>query len=123
MKESLLTILVVSAICLTSCSKKRQDFETAKGAISQELVSGDTARFCSVNEATFSTKNGDRSIRLWVDTENRIGGRVRTHFEVTIDAKTGAVKGATCLECAAEDEKQKLPEAMGELQKLASPSK
>jgi len=30
------------------------------------------------------------------------------------------VKGATCLECAAEDEKQKLNEAVAELQDLPS---
>jgi hypothetical protein len=122
MKSFLLLLLVISAIFLTSCSKQRKDFETAKNAVGQELVSRDTARFCSMSDATFSTKNGDRSVKLWVDTDNRIGAHVRTHFEVLIDARTGAVKGATCLECAAEDEKQKLPEAMAELQ-APSPSK
>ena len=31
--------------------------------------------------------------------------------------------GAKCVECAAEDEKQKLNEAMAELQELTAPSK
>ena len=48
---------------------------------------------------------------------------VRTHFEVTIDSKSGLVAGAKCVECAAEDEKQKLNEAMAEMHELTAPSK
>ena len=47
---------------------------------------------------------------------------VRTHFEVMVDPKSGLVAGAKCVECAAEDEKQKLNEAMAELQELTTPS-
>lgn len=54
---------------------------------------------------------------------NLAGAFVRRHFEVTIDPKSGLVSGAKCLECAAEDEKQKLNEAMAELQELTTPSK
>ncbi len=62
-------------------------------------------------------------VKLWVDNRNLAGVLVRTHFEVTIDPKSGLVKAATCLECAADDEKQKLNEAMAELQGLTSPTK
>lgn len=123
MKPRVLIIFVISAMSLTSCSQKNQDFEAAKAAVAQELVSADTAHFCLMSEAAFSTKNGDRFVKLWVDAENKLGSHVRTHFEVTIDPRTGAVKGATCLECAAEDENQKLNEAVAELQKLNSPSR
>lgn len=109
------------AVCLFSCSHKRKDFEAAKTAVAQELRSPDTARFCTVDQAEFSAKDVTRTVKLWVDNRNLAGVLVRTHFEVTIDSKTGLVKGATCLECAAEDEKQKLNEAMAELQTLTSP--
>jgi hypothetical protein len=59
--------------------------------------------------------------RLWVDNRNVAGLLIRTHFEVTIDPTNRSVKRATCLECAAEDEKQRLNEAMAELQSLPSP--
>jgi hypothetical protein len=62
------------------------------------------------------------AVILWVENRNLAGLLVRTHFEVRIDPKSGLVTGATCLECAAEDEKQKLNEAMAELQALTSPS-
>ena len=62
-----------------------------------------------------------RTIKLWVDNRNLAGVLVRTHFEVTIGRKSGLVKGATCLECATEDEKQKLNETVTELQMLTSP--
>jgi Zn ribbon nucleic-acid-binding protein len=39
-----------------------------------------------------------------------------------VDPKSGLVAGAKCVECAAEDEKQKLNEAMAELQELTTPS-
>jgi hypothetical protein len=113
-------LLVVS---LTSCSEKRKDFDTAKTAVAQELRSPDTAQFCTIDQAEFSTRNSGRMVRLWVDNRNLAGVFVRTHFEVTIDPKSGLVKGATCLECAAEDEKQKLNEAMTELQGLTLPTK
>lgn len=116
-------MLACLAMFSSGCSKKGQDYEAAKAAVAQELVSADTSHFCPINEAFFSTKDGNRSVKLWVDTENRLGAHVRTHFEVTLDPKTGTVKGATCLECAAEDEKQGLNEAVDELQKLNSPSK
>jgi len=61
-------------------------------------------------------------VKLWVDNRNLAGVLVRTHFEVTIDPKSGLVKGASCLECAAEDEKQKLNLAVAELQALTPPS-
>jgi hypothetical protein len=116
-------LIATFALALTSCSQKNHDFEVAKSAVAQELVSADTTRFCPISEAMFSTKNGARSVKQWVETQNKLGRQVRTHFEVTIDPKSGSITGATCLECAAEDENQKLPEAMTELQKLTSPPK
>jgi hypothetical protein len=118
MKSILPRFVVVLAMGLTCCSAKRNDFETAKSAVAQELLSPAVARFCPMNEAVFSMKNGARSVKLWVETRNSIGALVRTHFDVTIDAKSGLVKGAACLECAAEDENQKLNEAMAELQAI-----
>jgi hypothetical protein len=120
----LLLTMFVLAVSLASCSQKRKDFETAKTAVAQELRSPDTAQFCTVDQAEFWTRNGaqGRAVRLWVDNRNLAGVLVRTHFEVTIDPKSGLVKGVTCLECAAEDEKQKLNEAVAELQGLTSPS-
>jgi hypothetical protein len=109
------------AVSLFSCSHRRKDFEAAKTAVAQELRSPDTARFCTVDQAEFSAKDAMRTVKLWVDNRNLAGVLVRTHFEVTIDSKSGLVKGATCVECAAEDEKQKLNEAMDELQTLTSP--
>ena len=122
MKLILPFTMVVLAISLVSCSHKAKDFETAKTAVAQELRSPDTAQFCTVDQAEFLTGNGMRVVRLWVDNRNLAGVLVRTHFEITIDPKNGLVKGATCLECAAEDEKQKLNEAMAELQGITSPS-
>ena len=119
---SLLLILFAAAVSLTSCSQKREDFETAKTAVAQELRSPETARFCTVDEAEFFGRDEAHVVRLWVDNRNLAGLLVRTHFEVTIDPTNRSVKGATCLECAAEDEKQKLNEAVGELQGLTSPS-
>jgi len=122
-KPILLLTIVVLAVSVTSCTHKRKDFETAKSAVAQELRSPGTARFCTVDEAEFSTRNGVHAVRLWVENRNLAGVLVRTHFEVTIDSKSGLVTGARCLECAAEDEEQKLNEAVAELQALASPSK
>ncbi len=122
-KLILLVTICVLAVSLFSCSHKRKDFEAAKTAVAQELRSPDSAQFCTVDQAEFSTKDAMRTIKLWVDSRNLAGVVVRTHFEVTIDPKSGLVKGATCLECAAEDEKQKLNEAMAELQELTSPTK
>ena len=118
-----LLLIFALALALGSCTHKREDFETAKAAVAQELRSPETARFCSADEAEFATRNGARTVRLWVDNRNSLDTLVRTHFEVTIDPKSGKVTGATCLECAAEDEKQKLNEAVTELQGLTSPSK
>ena len=112
--------ICVLAVSLFSCSHKRKDFDAAKTAVAQELRSPDTAQFCTVNQAQFSAKDAMRTVKLWVDNRNLAGVLVRTHFEVTIDPKSGLVKGATCVECAAEDEKQKLNEAMAELQTLTS---
>ena len=111
------------AISVGSCSHKQKDFETAKNAVAQELRSPGSAQFCTIDQAKFSTRNSGRVVKLWVDNRNLAGVLVRTHFEVTIDPKSGLVKGATCLECAAEDEKQKLNEAMAELRGLTSPTK
>ena len=122
-KLILLVTICVLAVSLFSCSHKRKDFEAAKTAVAQELRSPDSAQFCTVDQAEFSTKDAMPTIKLWVDSRNLTGVVVRTHFEVTIDPKSGLVKGATCLECAAEDEKQKLNEAMAELQGLTSPTK
>jgi predicted rRNA methylase YqxC with S4 and FtsJ domains len=113
--------ICVLAVFLFSCSHKRKDFEAAKTAVAQELRSPGTAQFCTVDQAEFSAKDAMRTVKLWVDNQNLAGVLVRTHFEVTIDPKSGLVKGATCLECAAEDEKQKLNEAVAELQALTSP--
>jgi predicted rRNA methylase YqxC with S4 and FtsJ domains len=113
--------ICVLAISLFSCSHKRKDFEAAKTAVAQELRSPGTAQFCTFDHAEFSAKDAMRTVKLWVDNRNLAGVLVRTHFEVTIDSKSGLVKGATCVECAAEDEKQKLNEAMAELQALTSP--
>ena len=113
--------ICILAVCLSSCSHKRKDFEAAKTAVAQELRSPDTARFCTIDQAEFSAKHAMRTVKLWVDNRNLAGMLVRTHFEVTIDSKSGLVKGATCVECAAEDEKQKLNEAVAELQSLTSP--
>ena len=120
-KLILLVTICVLAVSLASCSHKRKDFETAKTIVAQELRSPGTAQFCTVDQAEFSTSNAVRTVKLWVDNRNLAGVLVRTHFEVTIDPKSGLVKGATCLECAAEDEKQKLNEAVAELQGLTSP--
>ena len=109
------------AISVGSCSHKQKDFETAKNAVAQELRSPGSAQFCTVDQAEFSKKDAMRTVKLWVDNRNLAGVLVRTHFEVTIDPRSGLVKGATCLECATEDEKQKLNEAVAELQALTSP--
>ncbi len=122
-KLILLVTICVLAVSLFSCSHKRKDFEAAKTAVAQELRSPGTAQFCTVNQAEFSTRDAVHIVKLWVDNRNLAGVVVRTHFEVTIDPKSGLVKGATCLECAAEDDKQKLNEAMAELQELTSPTK
>jgi len=118
-----LLILFAVAVSLTSCTHKREDFDAAKTAVAQELRSPDTARFCTFKEAEFSDRNGAHVVRLWVDNRNLAGSLIRTHFEVTIDPTNRSVKGATCLECAAEDEKQKLNEAVAELQDLPSAPK
>ncbi|PYK21349.1 MAG: hypothetical protein DME56_05010 [Verrucomicrobia bacterium] len=123
MKLILLATICLLVVSLTSCSQKRKDFDTAKTAVAQELRSPSSARFCSIDQAEFSTRNSGRMVKLWVDNRNLAGVLVRTHFEVTIDPKSGLVKAATCLECAADDEKQKLNEAMAELQGLTSPTK
>jgi hypothetical protein len=120
MKPLQLLILFAAAVSLTSCTHKREDFETAKTAVAQELRSPDTARFCTFEEAEFSTRNGARVIGLWVDNRNLADSLIRTHFEVELDPTNRSVKSATCLECAAEDEKQKLNEAVTELQGLPS---
>ena len=121
-KPLLLFILLVEAVSLAGCTHKREEFETAKTAVAQELRSPDTAHFCTFDEAEFSDRNGAHVIRLWVDNRNLAGVLIRTHFDVTIDPTNRSVTGATCLECAAEDEKQKLNEAVAELQGLSSPS-
>ena len=121
-KVILLFSILVLAVSMTSCTRKRKDFNTAKNAVARELQSPDTARFCVLNDANFSVRNGVHAVKLWVDNRNLAGTIVRTHFEVTIDAKSGLVTDATCLECAAEDEKQELNKAMAELQALTSPS-
>lgn len=113
--------ICVLAVAFFSCSHKRKDFDAAKTAVAQELRSPGTAQFCTVDQAEFSAKDVTRTVKLWVDNRNLAGVLVRTHFEVTIDSKSGLVKGATCVECAAEDAKQKLNEAMDELQALTSP--
>jgi len=120
-KPILRAAICVLAVSLFGCSHKRKDFEAAKTAVARELRSPGTAQFCTVDQAEFSTKDAMRTIKLWVDNRNLAGVLVRTHFEVTIDPKSGLVKGATCLECATEDEKQKLNEAVTELQTLTSP--
>jgi predicted rRNA methylase YqxC with S4 and FtsJ domains len=122
-KLTLRVTICVLAVAFFSCSHKRKDFEAAKTAVAQELRSPDTARFCTVDQAEFSAKDVMRTVKLWVDNRNLAGVLVRTHFEVTIDSKSGLVKAATCLECAAEDEKQKLNEAIAQLQELTSPTK
>lgn len=122
MRPTILVITFTLSVVLNGCSHKREEFETAKAAVAQELRSPDSARFCTIDQAEFSSKNGGHAVRLWVDNQNLGGALVRTHFEVIIDPKSGLVTGATCLECAAEDEKQKLNEAMDELQGLTSPS-
>ena len=118
-----LLTMFIPAVFVTSCSNKRKDFETAKNAVTQELRSPGTARFCRLDDAEFSISNGARTVKLWVENRNVAGVVVRTHFDVTINPKSGMVTGATCLECAAEDEKQKLNEAVAELQGLTAPSK
>jgi hypothetical protein len=122
LKGMFLFTFLLLALAMSGCTQKRKDFDIAKTAISQELRSPDTARFCRVDEAEFSIKNGKHIVKLWVDNRNLAGVFVRTHFNVTIDPDSGLVTGATCLECAAEDEKQKLNEAMSDLQALTSPS-
>ena len=128
MKSRHVTLILLLTICalavsVGSCSQKQKDFDIAKTAVAQELRSPDSAQFSTIDQAEFSTKDAMRTVKLWVDNRNLAGVLVRTHFEVTIDPKSGLVKGATCLECAAEDEKQKLNEAMAELQGLTSPTK
>lgn len=110
MKLIPLVIICLLVVSLTSCSQKRKDFETAKTAVAQELRSPGSAQFCTIDQAEFSIRNSGRMVKLWVDNRNLAGVLVRTHFEVTIDPQSGLVKSATCLECAAEDETQKLNE-------------
>ena len=121
-KVTLRVTICVLAVFLLSCSRKGKDFEAAKNAVARELRSPGTAQFCTFDQAEFSAKDAIRTVKLWVDNRNLAGVVVRTHFDVTIDSKSGLVKGATCVECAAEDEKQKLNEAMAELQALTPPT-
>ena len=116
-----LVTISILAVSFASCSQRQRDFYAAKTVVTQELRSPDTAQFCALDQAEFSTRNAVRTVKLWVDSRNLAGVLVRTHFEVTIDSKSGIVKSATCLECAAEDENQKLNEAVAELQGLTSP--
>jgi hypothetical protein len=115
--------VLLLALAVGSCSRKREDFEVAKAAIARELRSPETAKFCSLSEAEFTEGKTSRTMRLWVESRNLQDVLVRTHFEATIDAASGRLTKVTCLECAAEDERQKLNEAVDELQALSSPSK
>jgi len=118
-----LLLVLLLAFAVGSCTRKREDFEVAKTAIARELRSPETAKFCSLAEAEFTEGKTSRTIRLWVDNRNLQDVLVRTHFEATIDAASGRLTKMTCLECAAEDERQKLNDAVEELQALSSPSK
>jgi hypothetical protein len=126
MESTLVRLIVLVAISIlavsfASCSQRQKDFDAARTVVAQELHSPDTAQFCRLDQAEFSTRNTVRTVKLWVDNRNLAGVLVRTHFEVTIDSKSGMVKNAICLECAAEDENQKLNEAVAELQGLTPP--
>ena len=81
MKLILPVTICVVAVSLFSCSHKRTDFEAAKTAVAQELRSPDTAQFCTVDQAEFSTKNAVRTVKLWVDNPNLAGVLIRTHFD------------------------------------------
>ena len=68
MKLILLLNILVLAVSLTSCMRKRKDFETAKTVVARELRSPGTAHFCALDQAEFSTRNGLHAVKLWVET-------------------------------------------------------
>lgn len=68
MKLILLLNILVLAVSLTSCTRKRKDFETAKTVVARELRSPGTAHFCALDEAEFSIRNGLHAVKLWVET-------------------------------------------------------
>ena len=68
MKLILLLNILVLAVSLTSCTRKRKDFETAKTVVARELRSPGTAHFCALDQAEFSTRNGLHAVKLWVET-------------------------------------------------------
>ena len=59
---------LVLAVSLTSCTRKRKDFETAKTVAARELRSPGTAHSCAFDEAEFSTRNGMHAVKLYVET-------------------------------------------------------
>jgi hypothetical protein len=79
---------------------KRKISTWRRPPLAQELRSPGSAQFCTIDQAEFSTRNSGRMVKLRVDNRNLAGVLVRTHFEVTIDQKSGLVKGATCFECS-----------------------
>ena len=62
---------------------------------------------------SFRSGNGLHAVKFCVENRNLTGAFVRS----------GLAASAKCVECAAEDEKQELNEAMAELQELTTPSK
>lgn len=68
MKLILLLNILVLAVSLTSCTRKRKDFETAKAVVARELRLPGTAHFCALDQAEFSTRNGLHAVKLWVET-------------------------------------------------------
>ena len=68
MKLILLLNILVLAVSLTSCTRKRKDFETAKAVVARELRLPGTAHFCALDEAEFSIRNGLHAVKLWVET-------------------------------------------------------
>jgi hypothetical protein len=79
-----------------------------------------TAHFCALDQAEFSTRNGLHAVKLWVETwPERSFARTLKSWSIL---RVAWWRGAKYVECAAEDEKQKLNEAMAELQELTTPS-
>ena len=57
-----------AGLSLTSCTRKRKDFETAKAVVARELRWPGAAHFCALDEAEFSIRNGLHAVKLWVET-------------------------------------------------------
>jgi hypothetical protein len=120
MKLILLLNILVLAVSLTSCTRKRKDFETAK-----PLLPGS----CAAGNSTFLRARSGRVFdQEWTARRQTLGRNLAERsFARTLKSRSilrvAWWQGAKCVECAAEDEKQKLNEAMAEMHELTAPSK